>query len=238
MAEKTEQIYVPRFENTPMYYKFGGRIVKNTVASKQKLYQDIEGGKKLSYLELHPYELYVDFSELHETYSIDDCFIEYQPNAVFCQVWDKPMMTQSDWWKLNETEKKLIEFKPALTLWDYVPKKADKEKSNIEAKVFDMIQNTLNEEDKFVQNRFVSYQPMLPNRKLQSYKTGVVFKTRPGVFDLLVMNGRYDFIMWYFINGSYEGVTKGKGLNWLNAYLQNVKEKRNAYIKSQYSNSL
>lgn len=249
MTEEKEQIYVPRFEYTGYNYTFGGKTVKDSVtapwAEAERWGIDLVAGKKVllnrvSNKELYCNDVWVNFKDLHgkEIYPFDDAFIAYQPNGGCCSVWDKPAMTQADWWKLNGDDKKLIEFNPVSYLWNYVPKKADKEKSKVESKAFDMIQNTLNEENQYTQNRFVSYMPLLPRRDLQSFKTGVIFKTRPGVFNLLVMNGRYDFLMWYFINGSYEGMAKGKGLKWLNSYLQNVKEKRNAYMKSQYANHL
>lgn len=248
MTEEKEQIYVPRFEDTPQYYTFGGRTVKNTVVANNIVAEqwgtDLCGkkvlAKSVSNRDLYRNDVWVNFDELNgkEIYAVDDAFIAYKPNGIGCGVWDKPMMRQSDWWKLNGDDKKLIEFKRDMTLWDYVPKKVDEEKSNVEATVFYMIQNILEEEEPYTQNRFVKYEPMKSNPKIQSFKTGVIFKTRPGVFDLLVMNGRYDFLMWYFINGSYEGMAKGKGLKWLNSYLQNVKEKRNAYMKSQYANHL
>ena len=246
MAEEKEQIYVPRFKSTSQYYTFGGRTVKNLAAAKQLYYQDENSGNKISYIDLHPYELYVDFNELDgkEIYPVDDAFIAYKPNGIGCDVWDKPMMRQSDWWKLNGGKEQLIKFERDMTLWDYVPKKADEEKANVEATAFYMIQNILEEEAPYTQNRFVRYEPIKNNPKIQSFKTGVVFKTGPHVFDLLVMNGRYEFIMWYFIHGGLEGFTsskawtKARGLKWLNSYLQDVKTKRNAYMKSQYANHL
>ncbi len=240
-ANKQEYIYVPRFKDTKDYYVFGGRNVNNIVAARQMFYTDVNGKKK-SYAELRPLEIYADFNDLigKEIYSIDDAFICYEPGKNYSKVFDKRRMTQANWWGLqNETnflDPKLIQFEDCVTMYG-VPKKSNEEKSQVEAKAFDMIQNILNEEEPYTQNRFLNMSND-GRSDLASFKTGVVFKIQPWVFDLLVMNGRYDFKTWYFINSECEGTRYGKGLKWLNAYLQDVKTKRNAYMKSQYFHQL
>lgn len=246
MTEKTEQFYVPRFEYTGYNYTFGGETVRDSVtatwAEAERRGIDLVSGNKVllnrvSNRELYCNDVWVNFDDLHgkEIYPFDDAFIAYKPNGIGCYVWDKPMITQADWWGLNGGKKKLIEFKPVFSLYNAVPKKADEEKSKAESKAFDMIQNTLNEEERYTQNRFFKFNPIT---EIATFKTAVVFKTKPGYFDVLLMNGRYEFLLWYFILGSFEGERRARGLKWLQAYLQDVKTNRNAYMKSQYANHL
>lgn len=238
---KTEYVYVPRFEETTYHYVFGDRNVNNIAAARQVYYTDVNG-KKISYAELHPLEIYADFNELigKEIYPIDDAFICYEPGKNYSKIFDKKRMTQASWWGLKNAPTFLntrpIQFEESVTMYG-IPKKSNEEKSKVEASAFDMIQNIFNEEEPYTQNRFLKMSND-DRPDLASFKTGVVFKTRPWVFDLLVMNERYDFIMWCFINNSLEGMCKGKGLKWLQAYLQNVKTKRNEYMKSQYFHQL
>lgn len=238
MSKEAEQIYIPRFEDAGPYYNFSSKHVHNTQVANRITGGTKYNGEIVRVKDLYHNELWVDFGKLdgNQIIAIDDAFITHKHDDNFVRVWDKPAVRQADWWGLNGGRTPdLIEFTSKLTLWNTVPKAPSEEKTPVAAKTFEMIQNVLQEEEKYTANRFFNLDGF---NGILKFKTGVVFKTRPNVFDLLAMNGRYDFIMWFFINGDLEGMTMGKGLKWLEAYLKDVKQNRNKYLESQYAKQL
>ena len=239
MANEKEKIYIPRFESTPKHYLFGGNCVYNLNSANTVIGTNERTGNQIRNKDLYRDKLWVDFDELNDKkiIAIDDAFVTYKPGDSSVRVWDKLRVTQADWWNLNDGRKCLNYFDSRLILWNAVPKDAQEPKTPVEAKTFEMIQDILQEDEKYTANRFFNVNGIYGDFN-STFKTGVVFKTKPNVFDLLVMNKRYDFQMSFFIYGSIEGFCGGKGLKWLKTYLKDVKENRNNYLKSQYSNQL
>ena len=242
MSKEEEQIYVPRFEYESPGYYFGSKRVYNAqLANKFAGLKDMGG--KIFNKELYRNEVWVDFGKLdgNQIIAIDDAFVTYKPDVnseddIVC-VWDKPAVHQADWWELNAGKKPdLIEFTSQFALWGTVPKAPNEEKSNAVAKTFETIQNIFQEEEKYTANRFFNLK--FKRSDLINFKTGILFKTRPNVFDLLIMNHYYDFIIWHFINTNNENASVGAGLTSLETYLKGVKQNRNKYLENQYGKQL